>query len=54
MNVLSIKQLGKESNSLENGSQAGRVKGQAKALQNAKGQLKNDQNPFPFIMKSSY
>ena len=28
--------------------------GQAKALQNEKGQLTNDQNPFSFLMKSFY
>ena len=50
MNVLSINQLGKESNSLEIGSSRESkhplCNGQAKALQNDKGQLTNYKNPF--------
>ena len=58
LNGLSINQLGKESNSLEIGSSRESkhppCNGQAKALQNAKGQLTNDQNLFSFLMKSFF
>ena len=55
MNSLSINQLGKESNSLEIGSQVGRenthhAMEKAKALKNAKFQLKIDQNLLSFLM----
>ena len=35
-------------------SEHSQCNGQAKALQNAKGQLKNDQTPYSFLMKSFY
>ena len=59
MNGLSINQLGNQSNSLEIGSQEGRVNthramDKQKLSKNAKGQLKNDQNPFSFLIKSFY
>ena len=56
MNFLCIKQLGNESNSLKIGlsmeSKHPPCNGQAKSLQNAKGQLTNDKNPFSFFMES--
>ena len=55
MNVLSIKQLGKESNSLEIGSSReskhSPCSGQAKDIQNAKVQLKNYQKILQFLKK---
>ena len=59
MNVLSINQLRKESNSLEIGSQAGRVNthramDKKNLTENAKGQLKYDTNPLSFLNTSFY
>ena len=56
MNVLSINQLGKESNSLEIGSSReskhSPCNGQTKSLQNVEVQLKNDKNLFSLLNKS--
>ena len=59
LNGLSINQLGKESNSLEIGSQVGRVNthramDKQKLSKMPKGQLTNDQKLFSFLMKSFY
>ena len=56
---ISINQLGKESNSLEIGSLAGKVcthrgMDKQKLSKNSKGQLRNDKNIFSFLMKSFY
>ena len=59
MNGLSINQIGKESNSLEIGSQAGRVNthramDKQKISKNSKSQLRNDKNLLSFLMTSFY